>query len=162
MEFKEPNPKSADLLHPEVGAPFEAYLPFVKVKDVKLKERFISILRQIFLTTNNMWRPGSCHGTEELKRILEKLNQQGDLSEVNFTAMQWLNTHFYLTAKLKDNEKSLIVDPFGVPPLGVSEGDWMKNARLITPFFGEIELAPPRHKKVYTEATEGTRRYFSI
>lgn len=154
MRFKEQqNTSSSEILHPDLGAPFEAYLPFVKVGDTELKGRFVKLLKEVFHATSQLWQPGSCYSTEELERIIKIIQARGGAIEATFTPMTWLNSHFYLTTRLKDSEHDLVIDPFGIPNEGVSEGDHMKNKRLITPFFGEIELAPRRHQEIYSEAT---------
>lgn len=162
MEFKSgPKPSSPDMLHPGQGATFEEFLPFVQVQDPKLKEKFIRVLRKIFLVSGNMWNPGSCQATTELKRIIETVKKQGDLADVEFTPMAFGRIfHFFITAKFTDSDQVLVIDPFGVPPPGTKDIDYIGNNRLITPFFGEMELAPSKHKSVYTQAQPGNVRYF--
>ena len=65
--------------------------------------------------------------------------------------------HFYLTATMNEGGEPLIIDPYGVPPVGVSEEVWMRDPKVITPYFGDLESAPERHKRVYStgEPIEG-------
>ncbi len=159
MELKRvPDSSHTELLHPGRDAAFSEFMSFIKVEDPELKEKFIQVLRELFVATPHMWAPGSCYSTQEFERIIKRIQAQGALAEVTLTPMRWSSTHFFLTARLKDSEKTLIVDPFGVPT--VSEHEYMKNMRLITPFFGEIQLAPPKHQRIYSDAEPlGERGY---
>lgn len=144
-----------EMRHPYRGkdTAFEDYLPFVKITEKKLKERFINVLKDVFAVTGDKWRPGWCYSTQGLEKAVKELKTNTQLSEVEFSPMNYFSAHYYLTAKFKDSDKNLIIDPFGVPPNPGKEVEYIRDPNLIIPFFGESELAPSSyHQRVYSIA----------
>jgi hypothetical protein len=158
------------LRHPLEGGrippSLEGFLPFVNVSDDKLRQKFVEVLRELYNETRESWRPGGCYSTEYLTRVIGQLQARQGLVGTKFIPMSYCGScHFYFTAVLEGESQALIVDPFGVPPQGTTEGAWMRDEGIITPFFGELELAPERHKQVYSkgESIEGKGfHYFSM
>ncbi|MDP3726741.1 MAG: hypothetical protein Q8Q96_00305 [bacterium] len=142
--------KTTEIRHPykDDKTTLESYLPFVQVADGKLKERFVRVLRKLFVVTGTMWRPGWCYSTERLEEIVKQLKAM-QFPEIEFTPMNWTDGHFYLTAKFKDSDENLIIDPFGVP---TPSKDYYRDRSSIVPFFGELELAPFHHQRIYSAA----------
>lgn len=143
--------KSIESRHPHQGkgGSFEDFLPFIKVNDEKLKGKFVEVLKKIYSATRGLWRPGGCYSTEEMEKIVGQLKAEGLLEEMNIVPMNWNSAHFFLVIDFKDALQQLIFDPFGVPTPGK---DYHQDENSITPFFGEIKLAPMYHQRIYSAA----------
>lgn len=128
---------------------FENFLPFVKINDPRTKERFVTLLKEIFSETGDLWYPGGCYRTEHIKALVRDLKRSGKLHDAIITPMNWADAHYYLSLRFEGSNTDLIIDPFGVPTPGK---DYYLHPETIIPFFGEMELAPPHHKGIYKDA----------
>lgn len=128
---------------------FESFLPFVKVGDEKLRGRFINLLKILFNETGEIWQPGRCYeGTQIIELTAKNAKTNKILGNESFTVINWADGHYYLALRIDRSDQDLIVDPFGIPTLGKNYLDKHQSP----PFFGELKLAPPQHRKIYSNA----------
>ena len=143
---------SIALEHPYVRGEkltFESFLPFIKVGDEKLRERFTDLLRTLFNEAGGVWRPGRCYeGIQIIELAVKNAKANKILGNESITVMNWADGHYYLTLKITGSDQDLIVDPFGIPTLGKNYLDKHQSS----PFFGELKLAPSRHQRIYSDA----------
>ena len=155
--------KNSANLHPyqDSTPEFEEFLPFVHLNDEAVRPAFTAALRRLYKATADTWRPGGCRSILYLDRAARELRKAEEMAGVDAKIMTYsAGTHYFLGMTLPGELSSLIVDPFGVPAVG--EREWMTDQRLITPFFGSIEQAPPEHQHVYQQAREGYRAPFHM
>lgn len=68
-----------DKLHNEMPPPFENFLPFVKVNDQELREKFISFLRELYNQTKESWFPSGCQTVQVIEEQAKKMKDNGKL-----------------------------------------------------------------------------------
>lgn len=153
-------PTTKTNLHPYNGAPapFEAFLPFVRVRDREVRDRFVAALHRLHADTSDIWKPGACISVPWLHRQLIGLQAVGETTDLvgprvmNFA----VGCHFFIDTQVQGYEPWLVIDAAGVYTSGV---DYHHNKRSVTPYFGEHDLAPDPHQHIYNQAIPGYRRF---
>ncbi|HRV76102.1 MAG TPA: hypothetical protein P5247_01860 [Candidatus Saccharimonadales bacterium] len=142
-------------LHPSKGetvGDFEAFEEHIGMSDVVALQAFRDVLLELYKRTSRVWFPSACGTANWLVKVGNEMRLEG----TEFKPVRYGFNHYFALLDIPE-AKGLVVDPFGVPE---ADADWRSEPRLITPFFGEISLAPTEmHSLVYSDTTEGHRTF---
>lgn len=159
-------PGEGENLHPskESGkkASFDEFKKFIHLEEIdkNTSEKFIQFLEELYNTSSNIWQPSLCYCTETLEKKAKSLLKQNDFSQIKVEPKSYCGfAHFWLVATFPNCPEELIIDPFGIPPIGASEIDYTKHSEIILPFFGNKKYAEKRAQFVYKEGAKLSRGY---
>lgn len=147
--------RTTQRLHPskgEIVGDFEAFGEHIRMSDGAALQAFQGVLLELYNRTSRVWFPGACGTANWLVKVGNEMRLEG----TRFKPVRYGFNHYFALLDMPE-ARDLVVDPFGVPEAGA---DWRSEPRLITPFFGEVSLAPTTtHSSVYSDITEGHRTF---
>lgn len=142
-------------LHPskgEIVGQFEEFIEHIGVSDDIALQSFKGVLLGLYQKTSRVWFPGACGSANWLVREGNGMGLEG----ARFKPVRHGFNHYFALLDIPE-ASDLVVDPFGVPDI---DADWRSEPRLISPFFGEVSLAPTdEHIRVYSDISEGHRTF---